>query len=103
MLELYHKNNYPTATIAPIFVPETGVLQFRINEGKEVQFNFVVDAGELPLSLQDAFREDIISLINTASPSIWERRIKSYFKAEGYHDTTVDEETLDCIQCSTYD
>ncbi len=95
MLELYHKNNYPTATIAPIFVPETGVLQFRINEGKEVQFNFVVDAGELPLSLQDAFREDIISLINTASPSIWERRIKSYFKAEGYHDTTVDEETLD--------
>ena len=92
MLELYRKNNHPTATIAPTFVPETGVLQFHINEGKQVQFNFV---GELPLSLQDAFREDIVSLINTASASMWERRINSYFKAEGYHDTTVDEETLD--------
>ena len=92
MLELYRKNNHPTATIAPTFVPETGVLQFHINEGKQVQFNFV---GELPLSLQDAFREDIVSLINTASSSMWERRINSYFKAEGYHDTTVDEETLD--------
>jgi outer membrane protein assembly factor BamA len=92
MLELYRKNNHPTATIVPTFVPETGVLQFHINEGKQVQFNFV---GELPLSLQDAFREDIVSLINTASSSMWERRINSYFKAEGYHDTTVDEETLD--------
>ena len=92
MLELYRKNNHPTATIASTFVPETGVLQFHINEGKQVQFNFV---GELPLSLQDAFREDIVSLINTASSSMWERRINSYFKAEGYHDTTVDEETLD--------
>ena len=92
MLELYRKNNHPTVTIAPTFVPETGVLQFHINEGKQVQFNFV---GELPLSLQDAFREDIVSLINTASASMWERRINSYFKAEGYHDTTVDEETLD--------
>ena len=92
MLELYRKNNHPTVTIGPTFVPETGVLQFHINEGKQVQFNFV---GELPLSLQDAFREDIVSLINTASASMWERRINSYFKAEGYHDTTVDEETLD--------
>ncbi len=95
MLELYRKNNYPTATIAPNFEHETGLLQFRVNEGKKVRINFVLDAGELPLSLQDAFREDIVSLINTTSSSIWERRIKSYFKAEGYHDTTVSRETLD--------
>ena len=95
MLELYRKNNYPTATIDPNFEHETGLLQFRVNEGKEVRINFVLDVGELPLSLQDAFREDIISLINTASLSIWERRIKSYFKAKGYHDTIVHEEILD--------
>ncbi len=95
MLELYRENNYPTATIVPIFVPETGVLQFHINEGKQVRFNFVVNVGELPLSLQDAFTKDIVSLINTASSAIWERRIKSYFKSEGYHDTTVSEEILD--------
>ena len=95
MLELYHKNNYPTATIVPTFVPETGVLQFHVNEGKEVRINFVVDVGELPLSLQDTFREDIISLINTISSTIWERRIKSYFKSAGYHDTTVYEKVLD--------
>ena len=95
MLALYHKSNYPTATITTIFIPETGILQFHVNEGKEVRINFFSDAGELPLSLQDAFREDIVSLINTTASSIWERRIKSYFKAEGYHDTTVDEEILD--------
>ena len=97
MLALYHNNNYPTATIVSDFDPETGVLQFRVDEGKEVRINFVSDAGELLLSLQDAFREDIISLINTAASSIWERRIKSYFKAEGYHDTTVDEKVLDAF------
>ena len=95
MLTLYRSDNYPTATIEPIFSPETGVLQFDINEGKQVQFNFVSNVGELPLSLQDRFREDIVSLINTASSSIWERKIKSYFRAEGYHDTTVLEEVLD--------
>ena len=95
VLELYRQNNYPTATIVPTFVPETGVLQFHVNEGKKVRINFVSDVRELPLSLQDAFREDIVSLINTASPSIWERRIKSYFKTEGYHDTTVYEKVLD--------
>ena len=95
MLELYRESNYPTTTIVPTFVPETGVLQFRVNEGKEVRINFVSDAGELPLSLQDAFREDIVSLINTVSPSVWERRIESYLKTEGYHDTTVFEETVD--------
>ncbi len=95
MLALYHNDNYPTTTIVPTFLPETGVLQFHINEGKQVQFNFVSNVGELPLSLQDTFRENIIPLINTASASIWERRIKSYFRAEGYHDTTVYEETLD--------
>ena len=95
MLELYRKNNYPTATIVADFVPETSMLQFRVNEGKEVRIHFVSDVRELPLSLQDAFREDIVSLINTASPSIWERRIKSYFKTEGYHDTTVYEKVLD--------
>ena len=95
MLALYHNNNYPTATIVPDFAPETGVLQFCVNEGKEVRINFVSDTGELPLSLQDAFREDIVSLISIAAASIWERRIKSYFKAEGYHDTVIDEELLD--------
>lgn len=95
MSELYRENNYPTATIVADFASETGMLQFRVNEGKEVRINFVSDVGELPLSLQDMFREDIVSLINTTSPSIWERRIKSYFKAKGYHDTTVSEETPD--------
>ena len=91
MLALYRKENYPSATIVPTFSPETGILQFDINEGKQVQFNFVSNVGELPLSLQDTFREDIIPLINTASAAIWERRIKSYFRGEGYHDTTVHE------------
>ncbi len=95
MLALYRKSNYPTATIVPNFNPETEVLQFQVNEGREVRFNFVVDVGEVPLSLQDTFREDIVSQINTASPSIWERRIKSYFKAKGYHDTTVAVEIPD--------
>ena len=95
MLELYHESNYPTATIAPNFNHETGILQFHINEGRRVQLNFVRNIGELPLLLQDAFREDITPLINTASPTMWERRIKSYFRTEGYHDTIVDEETLD--------
>ena len=95
MVALYRKNNYPTATIVPNFNHETGVLQFQVNEGREVRFNFVMDVGEVPLSLQDAFREDIVSLINTASSSIWERRIRSYFKTEGYHDTTVAVEIPD--------
>ena len=95
MLAFYHKNNYPIATITPTFFPETGVLQFRVNEGKEVRINFVLDVGELSLSLQDTFRTDIVSLINAVDSSIWERRIKSYFKAKGYHDTTVDEKILD--------
>ena len=95
MLALYRKDNYPTAAIIPTFSPETGILQFQINEGKRVQFNFVSNVGELPLSLQDTFRKDIVLLINTASSSIWERRIKSYFRDEGYHDTTVHEDALD--------
>ena len=95
ILALYRKSNYPTATIVPDFDHETGVLQFRVDEGREVRLNFVMDVGELPLSLQDTFREGIVSLINTVSPSIWERRIKSYFKTEGYHDTTVAVEILD--------
>ena len=95
MLELYRKSSYPTATIVPTFVPETGILQFRISEGKHVQLNFVLDVGKLPLSRRDAFREDITPLINTASSSMWERRIKSYFKDEGYHDTTVQEKVVD--------
>lgn len=95
MLDLYHKSSYPTATITPDFAHETGTLQFNINEGKHVQLKFVPNIGKLPLLLEDAFRKDIAPLINTASPSMWERRIKSYFKTEGYHDTTVDEEPLD--------
>ena len=95
MLGLYRENNYPTATIDSNFDPETGVLLFKVNEGKEVRFRFVTDVGELPLSLQDTFREDIVSLINTASTSISEPRIQSYFKTEGYHDTTVEAEIQD--------
>ena len=95
MLEIYRKDNYPMATIVPTFFPETGVLQFDIDEGKQVQLKFVPDTGELPLLLEDAFREDIAPLMNTTSSSIRERRIKSYFKAEGYHDTTVYERALD--------
>lgn len=95
MVVLYRKNNYPTAEIVPNFNHETGVLLFQVNEGREVRFNFVMDVGELPLSLQETFREDIVSLINTASPSIWEHRIRSYFKAKGYHDTTIHEEIPD--------
>ena len=95
MLTLYRKNNYPTATINPDFNHETGVLLFQVNEGRKVNFKFVMGVGELPLSLQDTFRTDIVSLINTTPTSIWERRIKSYFKAKGYHDTTVIVESPD--------
>ena len=95
MEALYRKNNYPTATIVPTFTPETGLLQFDINEGKQVQFNFVPNTGELSLSQQDAFKEDIAELISTGAPSLWERRIKAYFKNEGYHDTTVQENVSD--------
>ena len=91
MEALYRKNNYPTATIKPIFNPETGLLQFQINEGKQVEFDFVSDVG----AKQDAFKEGIAKQINTAIPAMWERRIKSYFRDQGYHDTTVDEVTMD--------
>ncbi|RKU14697.1 hypothetical protein C6503_14820 [Candidatus Poribacteria bacterium] len=95
MEALYRKNNYPTATIMPIFTPETGLLQFDINEGKQVQFNFVSGTGELSLSQQDTFTEDIAEVISTGAPSLWEGRIKAYFKDEGYHGTTVQEKASD--------
>ena len=87
MLKLYRESRYPTASIESNFIHETGVLQFRIDEGKEVTFNFV---GNLSLSQQDTFKEDITELINTATQAVWERRIKSYFKDLGYQDTTVE-------------
>ena len=95
MQALYRESNYPNVTIVPTFFRETGVLRFQISEGKQVQFRFVSDIGEVSLSLQDAFKEDIISLINTSTTAVWERRIRSYFKASGYHDTTVDERVVD--------
>ena len=95
MQALYRENSYPNVTIVPTYFRETGVLQFQVSEGKQVQFRFVSDVGEVPLSLQDAFKEDIISLINTSTTAVWERRIRSYFKASGYHDTTVDERVVD--------
>ena len=95
MQAIYRENSYPTATIVPTFSRETGVLQFEVNEGKQVEFKFVTDIGEVPLSLQDTFKEDITPLINTSTTAVWERRIKSYFRAAGYHDTTVDEEVVD--------
>ena len=91
MQAIYRENKYPTATIVPTFFRETGVLQFAVREGRRVNFKFVADEGEVPLLLQDTFEADIVPLINTATTAVWERRIKSYFQAAGYHDTTVDE------------
>ena len=91
MQAIYRENKYPTATIVPTFSRETGVLRFEVREGRRVNFKFVADEGEVPLLLQDTFKADIVPLINTATTAVWERRIKSYFKAAGYHDTTVDE------------
>ena len=91
MEELYRENNYPTATIEPIFNPETGLLQFQINEGKYVEFDFVSEGG----AKQAKFKKEIAKQINTAIPALWERRIKSYFRDQGYHDTTVHEKVLD--------
>ena len=90
MEELYRENNYPTATIEPIFNPETGLLQFQVNEGKYVEFNVVSEVG----AKQTKFKKEIATQINTAIPALWERRIKSYFRDQGYHDTTVHEEVL---------
>ena len=87
MLALYHKKSYSTATIESTFIHETGVLEFRIAEGKEVRFNFV---GNLSLLEQDTFKENIAMLINTPTQAIWEGRIKSYFQDLGYQDTTVE-------------
>lgn len=95
MEALYRKNTYPTATIVPTFTPETGILQFDIKEGKQVEFNFVLETGDLSLSEQDTFREDIAEVISTGASSLWEGRIKAYFKDEGYHGTTVQEKTSD--------
>ena len=95
MEALYRKNNYPTVAIVPTFTPETGLLQFDIHEGKQVQFNFVSGTGDLSLSEQDTFREAITVVISTGAPSLWERRIKAYFRNEGYHETTVQEKASD--------
>ncbi len=98
MRAIYRENSYPTATIVPTFFRETGVLRFEVSEGKKVNFKFVADDGEVPLSLQDTFKADIVPLINTSTTAVWERRIKSYFKAAGYHDTTVDETVVDVAE-----
>ncbi|MDE0552962.1 MAG: hypothetical protein OXI24_02005, partial [Candidatus Poribacteria bacterium] len=95
MQAIYRENSYPTATIIPTFFRETGVLRFEVSEGKQVNFKFVADDGEVPLSLQDTFKAGIVPLITTSTTAVWERRIKSYFKAAGYHDTTVDEAVVD--------
>ncbi|MXZ01297.1 hypothetical protein F4Y93_11880, partial [Candidatus Poribacteria bacterium] len=87
MLRLYRESRYPTAGIESNFIHETGILQFRIDEGKEVIFNFV---GSLSLSQEDTFTDDIASLINTATQAMWEGRIKSYFEDLGYQDTIVE-------------
>lgn len=87
MLKLYRENRYPTAGIESNFIHEIGVLQFRIEEGKEVTFNFV---GNLSLSQQDTFKADITELINRATQAVWEGRIKSYFEDLGYQDTIVE-------------
>ena len=91
MEDLYRENNYPTATIEPSFNPGTGLLQFHINEGRYVEFDFVSDVG----ARQATFKKEIAEQINTAIPAMWERRIKSYFRDQGYHDTTVHENMLE--------
>ena len=95
MEALYRENNYPTAIIEPKFTAKTGLLQFQINEGKQVAFNFISDAGEFSTSQQGAFKEEIAKLISLRAPSMWERKIKEYFENQGYHDTTVQEKILD--------
>ena len=95
MEALYRKNNYPTVAIVPTFTSETGLLQFDIHEGDQVQFNFVSGTGEFSLSEQDTFREAIAEVISTGGPSLWEGRIKAYFRNEGYHETTVQEKASD--------
>ena len=95
MQALYRKNNYPTATITPTFTAETGLLQFEINEGKRVAFNFVSDAGVLSTSQRRTFEKNIAQLISTGSPALWERRIKGYFESIGYHGTIVTKTDLD--------
>ena len=95
MEALYRKNNYPTVAIVPTFTPETGLLQFDIHEGDQVQFNFVSGTGEFSLSEQDTFREAIAEVISTGGASLWEGRIKAYFRNEGYHETTVQEKASD--------
>ncbi len=95
MQALYQEGSYPTATIEPNFIRETGVLQFQINEGKQVLFKFDSDSGEIPFLLQDTYKKDIVRLINTSTTAVWDRRIKSYFKTAGYHDTTVNEKVMD--------
>ncbi|MDE0016715.1 MAG: hypothetical protein OXU51_11040, partial [Candidatus Poribacteria bacterium] len=90
----YRKNKYPTANIAPKFTAKTGLLQFQINEGKRVEFDFVFDTNALSSSQQNTFKEEIGKLISTGSPSLWERRIKAYFENEGYHGTTIQETVL---------
>ncbi len=87
MLKLYREIRYPTASIKSNFIHETGILQFHIDEGKEVTFNFV---GNLSLSQEDTFIEDITELINRTTQAVWEGRIKSYFQDLGYQDTTVE-------------
>ena len=92
---LYRKNGYPTVTVAPKFTAETGLLEFQINEGNRVEFKFVSGTGGISSSQQRALKEDIGELISRGAPSLWERRIKAYFKSEGYHGTTVRETDLD--------
>ena len=87
ILELYRKSSYPTVAIEANFIHESSVLQFLIDEGKEVTINFT---GDLSLLEQDTFTTDIAGLINTATQPLWEGRIKSYFQDLGYQDTTVE-------------
>ena len=95
MEAFYRENSYPTATIASKFTAETGLMEFDIDEGKRIKFNFVSDTGGLSSSQQHTFKEEIGKLISTGAPSLWERRIKAYFENAGYHGTTVREKVLD--------
>ena len=92
MLALYRKSNYLTTTIVAEFIHKSGLLQFQINEGKHVALNFVLNVGELSSSQEETFKKEIAMLLKTAATTMWEQKIKTYFKDQGYHDTAVREE-----------
>ncbi len=84
--ELYRKNRYYTPIIVPHFDPKTGVLQFRIDEGKQVLLEFV--ASDIKIDEKALIEE---ARFSSTSPALWQQSIIRYFEKRGYIGTTVDE------------